>query len=168
MARSTFRSVTYDLDAAVAVARYVSGSDAGVSSQELAPALGYSGVRNGAFLTRLANARLFGLVVGSSSQVTLSDRGRRALSPDGAESAAARAEAFLSVPLFRAVFDHYADRRVPGPEDLESVLRTDFGEPEAKARVSAAKLLDSARQAQLIRARCRRRHAFHQRLRLVY
>jgi hypothetical protein len=152
MARSTFRSVTYDLDAAVAAARYVSRSDAGVSSQELAPALGYSGVKNGAFLTRLANARLFGLVAGSSSQVTLSDRGRRALSSDGAESAAARAEAFLSVPLFRAVFDQYADRRVPGPDDLESVLRSDFGEPDAKARVSAAKLLDSARQAQLIRA----------------
>jgi hypothetical protein len=152
MARSTFRSVTYDLDAAVAVARYVSRSDAGVSSHELAPALGYSGVKNGAFLTRLANARLFGLVAGSSSQVTLSDRGRRALSPDGAASAAARAEAFLSVPLFRAVFDQYADRRIPGPDDLESVLRTDFGEPDAKARVSAAKLLDSARQAQLIRA----------------
>lgn len=151
MARSTFRSVTYDLDAAVAVARYVARSDAGVSSLQLAPALGYSGVKNGAFLTRLANARLFGLVSGSSSQVTLSDRGRRALSPEGAESAAARAEAFLSVPLFRAVFDHYADRPVPGPEDLESVLRTDYGEPDAKARVSAAKLLDSARQAQLVR-----------------
>jgi hypothetical protein len=152
MARSTFRSVTYDLDAAVAVARYVSGSEAGVSSEQLAPALGYSGVKNGAFLTRLANARLFGLVSGSSSQVILSDRGRRALSPDAAESAGARAEAFLSVPLFRAVFDHYADRPLPGPEDLGSVLRTDYGEADAKARVSAAKLLDSARQAQVIRA----------------
>jgi hypothetical protein len=153
MARSTFRSVTYDLDAAVAVARYVSRSEAGVSSQQLAPALGYSGVNNGAFLTRLANARLFGLVAGSSSQVTLSDRGRRALSLDVAESGAARAEAFLAVPLFRAVFDHYADLPVPAPGDLEPVLRNQFGEADGKARVSVAKLLDSARQAQLIRSR---------------
>jgi hypothetical protein len=153
MARSTFRSVTYDLDAAVAVARYVSRSESGVSSQQLAPALGYSGVNNGAFLTRLANARLFGLVAGSSSQVTLSDRGRRALSPDAAESSAARAEAFLAVPLFRAVFDHYADQPVPSPGELESVLRNEFGEADSKARVSAAKLLDSGRQAHLIRSK---------------
>ncbi len=150
MARSTFRSVTYDLDASIAVARQVAGSPDGLSSEDLARALGYSGARNGAFLTRLANARLFGVVAGSSSRVTLTDRGALAASPDTQLSGPARVEAFLAVPLFRAVMDHLGDGPVPGPEELASLLRDRFGEVPSKARASANKLSDSARQAGIL------------------
>ena len=150
MARSTFRSVTYDLDASIAVARQVAGSPDGLPSEELATALGYSGARNGAFLTRLANARLFGVVAGSSSRVTLTDRGALAISSDRDLSGPARREAFLAVPLFRAVFDHLGDGAVPGPVELGPLLRDRFGEAPSKARTSATKLSDSARQAGLL------------------
>lgn len=151
MARSTFRSVSYDLDAALALARHVASYVDGVSSEELAASLGYSGVRNGAFLARLANARLFGVVAGRSSRVVITDRGRRALSAGGTDAGSARAAAFLSVPLFRAVFDRYAGSPTPSLDELDSLLRTQLGEQPSKARVSAAKLLDSARQAGLVR-----------------
>jgi hypothetical protein len=151
MARSTFRSVSYDLDASVALARQVERSAEGVSSQDLALVLGYSGAKNGAFLTRLANARLFGLVGGSSSRVTLADRGARILSSSDAESGPARIEAFLAVPLFRAVVEYFGDRPVPELDELETVVRDEFGETPSKARASAAKLLVSARQSRMVR-----------------
>jgi hypothetical protein len=116
----------------------------------VAAALSYSGTRNGAFLTRLANARLFGLVSGRSGQVILSERGRRCLSPDAAVARAARAEACLGVPLFRAVLDHYADTALPGPSELAQVLQDAFGESSTRAMTTARALADSAHQAGLV------------------
>ncbi len=147
MARSTFRSVSYDLESVMEVARQLSSRPGGTSSTELASALGYSGARNGAFLTRLANARLFGLVTGASGGLTLTDRGRRAVSLAPTDSGPARREALLAVPLFRALVERYAGSEVPSRDRLESELRVDFGESPAKARVTATKFLDSVRQA---------------------
>ena len=84
MARSLYRSVTYGLEASLALAQTVARSGGRTDAATLASALSYSGVRNGAFLSRLANARLFGLVAGRSGQVVLTDRGRRCLSADPA------------------------------------------------------------------------------------
>ena len=84
MARSLYRSVTYGLEASLALARTVAQSGGRTDADTLASALSYSGVRNGAFLSRLANARLFGLVAGRSGQVVLTDLGRRCLSADPA------------------------------------------------------------------------------------
>ena len=52
MARSRFRSVRYDLSAAVEVARLVESAGETVAADILAPALGYSGTNNGAYLAR--------------------------------------------------------------------------------------------------------------------
>ena len=76
MARSLYRSVTYGLDASLALAQVVAAAGGRTDVDTLASALSYSGVRNGAFLSRLANARLFGLVGGRSGEVVLTDRGR--------------------------------------------------------------------------------------------
>ena len=66
MARSRYRSVTYHLEASVELARMVQRAGGRTDMEALALDLSYSGVRNGAFLTRLANARLFGVVSGLS------------------------------------------------------------------------------------------------------
>ena len=105
MARSRYRSVTYHLEASVDLARMVEQAGGHTDMEALASLLSYSGVRNGAFLTRLANARLFGLVAGRSGQVTLLDRGRRCLSSDPVAARAARIEACLAIPLFRHVLE---------------------------------------------------------------
>ena len=78
MARSLYRSVTYGLEASLALAQTVAREGGRTDADTLASALSYSGVRNGAFLSRLANARLFGLVAGRSGQVVL-DRARASL-----------------------------------------------------------------------------------------
>ena len=153
MPRSTFRSVTYDLDSSLALAGAVAASPGGVArSEKLAVALGYSGSRNGAFLTRLANARLFGLVTGASDRIALTDRGRRALGADLDAAGPARVEAFLAVPLYRAVLEYSGGGVAPPVDELAALLQTEFGETAGRARTTAAKLLDSARQAGLVRS----------------
>ena len=118
----------------------------------LASALSYSGVRNGAFLSRLANARLFGLVAGRSGQVVLTERGRRCLSPDPAVHRVALAEACWAVPLFRRVLEDASGTELGDVDELAGVLETRFGEDSSKSRTTARVLLESAGRAGLLRA----------------
>ncbi|MGA3146285.1 MAG: hypothetical protein ABSF33_02285 [Acidimicrobiales bacterium] len=150
MARSRFRSVRYDLSAAVEVARLVDSAGGAVAGDILAPALGYSGMNNGAYLTRVANARLFGLVAGRGSRFEVTERGHRILSGDGPVAAIARREAFLSVPLFRAVADAAEERGGLLPDDLAGWLVDDFGEVAGKAQTAADRLIASAGEANLL------------------
>ncbi len=150
MARSRFRSVRYDLAAAVEVARLVDSAGGAVAGDVLAPALGYSGTNNGAYLTRVANARLFGLVTGRGSRFELTARGRGILAGEGPAALAARRDAFFSVPLFRAVADSAAERSGVLPDDLAQWLVDDFGEVAAKSQTVADRLIASAGQAQLL------------------
>ncbi len=150
MARSRFRSVRYDLSAAVEVARLVDSAGGAVAGDILAPALGYSGTNNGAYLTRVANARLFGLVAGRGSRFEVTERGRTILSGDGPGAITARREAFFSVPLFRAVADAAAERAGLLPDDLARWLVDDFGEVAGKAQTVADRLIASAGEASLL------------------
>jgi hypothetical protein len=152
MARSLYRSVTYGLDASLALARTVAQSGGRTDANSLASALSYSGVRNGAFLSRLANARLFGLVAGRSGQVVLTDRGRRCLSADPAVHTAALAEACWAVPLFHRVLEEASGQALGDVDGLARVLETRFGEDSSKSRTTARVLLESAGLAGLLRS----------------
>ncbi|HEX4127355.1 MAG TPA: hypothetical protein VHX67_07235, partial [Acidimicrobiales bacterium] len=151
MARSLYRSVTYGLDASLALARTVAGSGGRTDAATLAAALSYSGVRNGAFLSRLANARLFGLVAGRSGQVVLTDLGRRCLSDDPGVRTGALAEAWRAVPLFRRVLEDAPGQDLGDVDALARVLETRFGEDAARSRTTARVLLESAGRAGLLR-----------------
>ena len=150
MARSRFRSVTYDLESCLALARRVAAEGGAVDAPVLAAALGYSSDRNGAFLTRLANARLFGLVAGRSGQVVLTDRGSAATAGTPEERRRASQEAVVAVPLFAALIDIRRGRPLGDLEELTGVLVTEFGEPVAKARTVASKFVRSVGQAGML------------------
>ncbi len=151
MARSLYRSVTYGLDASLVVAQAVADAGGRTDADSLAAALSYSGVRNGAFLSRLANARLFGLVAGRSGQVVLTDRGRRCLSVDAAMYTTALAEACWAVPLFRRVLEDASGGELGDLDSLATVLETRFGEDSSKSKTTARVLLESAGRAGLLR-----------------
>ena len=150
MARSLYRSVTYGLEASLVLAQTVAHSGGRSDADTLASALSYSGVRNGAFLSRLANARLFGLVAGRSGQVVLTERGRRCLSADPAVHRVALAEACWAVPLFRRVLEDASDRGLGDVDELAGVLETRFGEDSSKSRTTARVLLESAGRSGLL------------------
>ena len=152
MARSLYRSVTYGLEASLALAQTVARSGGRTDADTLASALSYSGVRNGAFLSRLANARLFGLVAGRSGQVVLTDRGRRCLSADPSVHMPALAEACWAVPLFHRVLEEASGQELGDVDGLATVLESRFGEDSSKSRTTARVLLESAARAGLLRA----------------
>lgn len=151
MARSRFRSVRYDLSAAIEVARVTDSAGGTIAPDLLAPALGYSGTNNGAYLSRVASARRFGVVGGRGSRVALTERGRQILAGVEPGAALARREAFLAVPLFRAVADAAGPDGGRLPRDLARWLVDDFGETEAKAQTAADQLVASGGQAGLLR-----------------
>jgi hypothetical protein len=150
MARSRFRSVRYDLAASLEVARMAGSAGGSIAPDLLAPALGYSGTNNGAYLSRVASARLFGVVTGRGARLELTERGRQILAGVEPESSLARREAFLAVPLFRAVADAAESSKGYLPDDLARWLVDEFGEVEEKARSAADQLVASAGQAGLI------------------
>jgi len=151
MARSRFRSVRYDLAASLEVARLADSAGGSIAPDLLAPALGYSGTNNGAYLSRVASARLFGVVTGRGARLELTERGRQILAGVDPESSRSRRDAFLAVPLFRAVADVAESGGGYLPDDVARWLVDEFGEVEDKARSVADQLVASAGQAGLIR-----------------
>ena len=140
--RSTIEFPYNDLEDAVAVAKAIH-ANAGVSCtlDQLAAYMRQS-MTSGAFRGRVANAGTFHLTENERGEVRLTETGRQIVDP--AREASARAEAFLSVPLYARVFDNYKGYTLPPPAALERFMN-DAG--------VAAKQTDKARQAFMRSAR---------------
>lgn len=76
--------------------------------------------RSGAFRTKLATARIFGLVDVARGKVSLTPSGRQIVDPTSRTQA--RVDAFLHVPLFAAIFDAYKDALLPPDNALENKM----------------------------------------------
>jgi hypothetical protein len=77
--------------------------------------------KSSGFRTQLSAARLFGLIEGGEEGVRLTDLGKRIVDP--AQARAAKAEAFLRVPLFKALYDKYKDGVTPPSAALEREIQ---------------------------------------------
>jgi hypothetical protein len=149
-----FRHPQYDLDQSIDVARRITGRGAGaaVSGPELAAYLGYSSTNNGAYLTRVAAARLFGLIEGRSDAISATERATRIIHPDYPETAErARLEAFRAVPLYSAFLEAFRGRPLPDENGMVNTLVGRFQVAERDAKPALARLLSSAEQAGLFR-----------------
>ncbi|MCA4920410.1 MAG: hypothetical protein ING82_13370 [Roseomonas sp.] len=94
-------------------------------------------VVGGAFRLRTAAAKVFGLMEKEGRNAArLTPLGLRIISPD--EEIAARADAFLAVPLYQKIFERYRGGLLPPPKALEREMMV-FG--------VAPKVADRARQA---------------------
>lgn len=135
--RSSIGFPYLDLDAGIEVARAVwdhSGPRA-CNVDELAAKLGMS--VSGAFRQKTAAAKLFGLVdKDGRSSFRLTDTGLRIVQAD--TEAAARADAFLQVPLYEKIYTDNRSRLLPPAKALEEMMRQ-YG--------VAPKQTDKARQA---------------------
>ncbi|AXQ29380.1 hypothetical protein D0B54_12050 [Solimonas sp. K1W22B-7] len=87
------------------------------SQQQLAAWLNMS-IKSSGFRTDLAAARLFGVIESDGpDKYRLSPLGRRIVDPVNARKA--KAEAFLNVPLFKALFEKYKEGVLPPTAALE-------------------------------------------------
>lgn len=143
------RFPVYDLGDSIEVVRRLHHELGGsATSPELAARLGYSGVQNGAFINRLASARMFGLLDGTADRLTLSQRAQAILMPeDEAMEAAALADAFEAVPVFKAFYDAYDGRALPAHGGRLNALQTRFEVPADRVANVLSRLERSAERA---------------------
>jgi hypothetical protein len=102
-----------DLDSAISVAKaMLQSGGVALSRDQLAGAMNQS-VGSGSFVTKVATARQFGLIIANNSKYELTNIGFEILDSDTARQKSARAAAFLSVPLYRKVYDEFRGKQLP-------------------------------------------------------
>ena len=142
--RSTIAFPYGSLKDAETIARELNDKWGGSASpDQLAGGLGQS-PRSGSFRIKTGAARTFGVVSVGRGQIALTPLGRRVLDPQ--TRASARVEAFLAVPLFKAVYEEYKGSPLPPDQGLEQKIAA-LGVSEkqtAKARQSLHKSADLA------------------------
>jgi hypothetical protein len=134
--RSTIAFPYSGLKDAEQIARALHDSWGGAASPDqlaASPTLDAS-PRSGAFRTKVATAKTFGVISVSRNNIALTDLGRKLVDPQ--TRAAARVEAFLAVPLFAALINEYKGTMLPPDSGLEQKI-SDLGvsvKQTAKAR----------------------------------
>jgi hypothetical protein len=122
------------LEDAIKVPRAIferSGQQAGLV--QLASWLGHGSTTTGAFRTKIGAATLFGLIEYEKGEARLTDLGSRILDPEA--ELVARVQAFLSVPLFKAIYDKYRGGKVLPPDSaLETEILALGAAPKQKTR----------------------------------
>ena len=122
--KSTIKFPYYDLNAGVELVRSIYSQRGNQCSLAdlVAVLANFTTVESGAFRQLIAATSMFGLISVGGKEVTLTNRAQDILSPDDEAERRARADAFLSVPLFRAIFDQHSGRRLPPRVGMERTI----------------------------------------------
>jgi len=118
------------LEKAIAVARAIKEKNGGNPwpASEVANVLGVSAKGVG-FTYSLLSSKKFGLTEGTSArgQVSLTELGRKLVySGTAEEELGAKRNAFLSVPIFKDVLEHYRGSKLPEMQYLSNTLESKF------------------------------------------
>lgn len=136
-----------DLAEAEKAAAHVASSGGQCMPEQLSAWLGHSTLNSGAFRNKVAAAKLFGVLEGRRNLILLAGLGRRLVDPGTVRQA--RVEAFLTVPLYRTLFDRSKGKRMPGVMALElDMLRLGVARTQVQAARQA--FLRSAEHAGLL------------------
>jgi hypothetical protein len=137
-----FPYTDYDNVAAIANSIHENVGHGDCSPGQLAAWTNQSAKSSG-FRTQLSAARLFGVMEsGDADGLRLTDLGRRIVDP--AQARAAKAEAFLRVPLFKALYEKYKDGVTPPSAALEREI-AGLGVAE-KQKARARQVFESSAQ----------------------
>ncbi len=126
-----------DLEMAIGVAKTIfdhSGQQCYI--HQLASWLNHDNVNSGAFRLKLITARTFNLINVNHEEVILTELGRKIVDENSKRQASV--DAFLSVPLYKVLFDRYKGYVLPNDVGLEQEIVTLGVTPKQK---------DKARQA---------------------
>ena len=118
--RSTIGFPYLDLDDSIEIAKGVHElTGANCQWDQLAAKLNQSAT-GGAFRQRVMTAKMFGFVTYSQGTITLTPLGSRLCDPQ--QEVAAKAEAFLNVPLYKAVYEQFRNVTLPPQPALENAM----------------------------------------------
>jgi hypothetical protein len=116
--RSTIAFAYLDLKSATEIAQAIhSNVGLGECAEDQLAAWTNQSPKSSGFRLQLTTARLFNLIDGGGSALRLTDLGRMLVDPSQMRDAKARA--FLTVPLYRTVFDKYRGGVLPPAAALE-------------------------------------------------
>jgi hypothetical protein len=140
-----------DLDGALEVAKaiYNHGGNAATLDQ-LVDWMKHDNVTSGAFRNKIGAAKQFGLTESDKDKTTLTTLGKQVCDPQ--TESAARALAFLKVPLYRKIFQTYQGGPLPNDKDLEGVMQS-FGVPTLQTDRARQSFQRSAEQAKVFNER---------------
>lgn len=112
-AQSSISFPYMDLEAAISVARAIwSGGGVALTRDQLAGVMNLV-AGSGNFVQKVATARIFGLVAFVGGKYELSNLGSDILDSDEKRQKAARAQAFLNVPLYKRAYEEFKGRQLP-------------------------------------------------------
>ena len=151
--RSEMAFPYYSLDKSIEVPKLIHERAGGRCGRgQLAGLLGYSGVKNGGFLTRMSAAKMFGLIEENGDAITLTERAKKILSPvRPSDAEQARLDAFLAVELFRKVFEDFDGHTLPATDGLSNLFLTQYKIVPNQVAPALRNLMDSADSAGLFR-----------------
>ncbi len=117
-----------DLERSVNLARTLhgEGGQAKIDQQQLAVAMDQS-ASGGTFRGRLYASKMFGLVETEGGKVALTPLGLKII--DSTTESAARVEAFLNIPLYKAMFERYNGYALPPASAIERQMES-LGVPQ--------------------------------------
>lgn len=142
--RSKIQFPYNDLNDAVAIAKAVHDNAGMQCTIDQLAAYVKQSITSGAFRVRLSTAATFGLTENERGSIRLTDLGRQAADPT--QEATARVEAFLRVPLYAQLFEHYKGYQLPPPAALEKYMR-EIGVIAKQSGRARQAFMRSARQA---------------------
>lgn len=144
--RSEMRFPVYDLGACVIVAKAIHEKGGGSATDDhLAAFLGYKSAANGAFVNRIAAAKLFGLIEGGPSNRTITQLAQKILMPiRDSDPRQGLVEAFMRVPLYAAVYEEFRGKELPPTFGFKNALRNQFGVTPKRVDRAHAALIESA------------------------
>jgi len=108
-----------DLKNAAEVARVTHDAGGKLTFDQLAARLSQTAT-SGAFRLKVSAARIFGLVTTAKGTITVTDLGSQIA--DERTSEAAKAQAFLNAPLYRALHDRFKGLALPGDKGIETAM----------------------------------------------
>lgn len=135
--QSTIQFAYGDLDTAIEVAEAMHRSGYRECAPDQLAAAMHQSLSSGNFRHKISTARIFGLVKTAPGQIAITDLGYRVLDPGQASKA--KIDAFLSVELYRRLYDDFRGKPLPPrPAALERAFEN-YG--------VSSKQTDKARQA---------------------
>lgn len=148
--RATVSYPYFDLESSVNVARAIHDKAGGACAADaLAAHLGYKTTKSGTFQVRVSSAKQFGLIrVESNGNFVPTERAHKILSPVMPEdSLDAKADAFLSVELFRQIYERFVNNTLPPEVGVKNLLAQTFKISPDRIDPTARVFFDSADQA---------------------
>ena len=123
-----------DMESAISVARAIyNAGGVALSRDQLAGQMNLA-VASGNFVLKVATARMFGVVATDGGKYALSPLGFEILDKDENRQKKARAEAFLTVPLYKRVYEEFRGKQLPPrPLGLENTFEKFGVAPKQKS-----------------------------------